>query len=353
MLSDSQKVIFVTGGTGLIGGELSIRLASRGHNVYLLTRAYSQNHAKQRIANRFHRSDVVVPENVYPVCGDICSPDLGLSIADKAFLKEKCELVVHAAGETAFNKVDSCFSVNAKGARNVRRVLEEWNNLQKTMYISTSSVNCESSCRFIEENSVINGYSNGYTRSKRKAEKEFVNSDLDFIIVRPSIVLAEGLQDRKFAREILWCIPIMFELGEVPFCADCRVDIVPVSYVVECIIGLLNTNTKHRCYHISSGENGYAICGDIYEFIQNHEHQRRIDFASKSTWNKPKHRHRYLMKALNYYIPFIESDLVYSNKRLKSELKDNTPKCPALKEYVLDMLRLIKREEAFSESRLP
>ena len=103
----------------------------------------------------------------------------------------------------------------------------------------------------IDEEAPYAGHANTYSRSKRRAEAIIRGSGLEIVIVRPSIVLSRGVRDRAMARSILWAVPIMGEVGEVPIDPDACVDLVPVDYVADAIAQLaVRPSLEHRLYHI-------------------------------------------------------------------------------------------------------
>ncbi len=56
---------------------------------------------------------------------------------------------------------------------------------------------------------------------------------------------------------------------------------------------------------------------------------------------------------LRYYLPFLNMDIVYDNRRLRDEIGDGAVTVPSVTEYAGDLLRLITLEEAEAESLDP
>ena len=126
-------------------------------------------------------------------------------------------------------------------------------------FVSTASVvTAPSGC--ITEEAPFAGHENPYTQSKREAEAIALASGLDIVIVRPSIVLSRGVDDRAMARSILWAMPIMIEVGEVPIDPHARVDLVPVDFVADAILHLAQKpQLAHRLYHVSAGSRSHSF----------------------------------------------------------------------------------------------
>lgn len=99
------------------------------------------------------------------------------------------------------------------------------------------------------------GYANDYIRSKRDAETLLRATGAAFISLRPGIVLSRGIDDPKLARNMLWAIPVMAELGNVPLDPSARLDFTPVDFVARVLAEMLLKNDfAYDCYHVSTGE---------------------------------------------------------------------------------------------------
>ena len=59
------------------------------------------------------------------------------------------------------------------------------------------------------------------------------------------------------------------------------------------------------------------------------------------------------MEAIEHYLPFIESDVVYINARLREELASDVPECPRFTHYCQGFINLITLRDAIRESAAP
>ncbi|MCW5851625.1 MAG: SDR family oxidoreductase, partial [Anaerolineae bacterium] len=80
-----DRVILLTGATGLVGGDVAQRYAARGVKVYALVRANSDAEAEQRLAARLPD----VAQRPIALAGDLTQPRLGLSEARWASLADE------------------------------------------------------------------------------------------------------------------------------------------------------------------------------------------------------------------------------------------------------------------------
>ena len=350
--------MLVTGATGLIGGEIAAHLAEREHQVWALVRAQNDAHAAERLRERFSRSGRKGLENITPVCGDISKPLCGLGEADLTTLRRECETIIHAAGETSFKNAKECNEINVRGASEIVQLARTWPKPPRIFFISTAYVCCGPAHANISEDAKPTDYANGYTLSKRHAEQVMLESGLDVTILRPTIVLSRGLNDRGFARSILWVIPAIAQLADVPIDADARLDMVPVDYVAQAVERLVGKGSlRYRCYHISAGPQASIKCSEIREVASRIYPEAvgvRLGGADEEKqFARRNRRYRALVRAVTYYLPFANSDVTYLNDRLAEELGEEMPACPKAAEYLAELTLQIGMEEAFEESRRP
>ena len=157
---DAVMKIFLTGATGLIGGEVAQRLVARGHEV----------------TAAIHRQPDVVGNDGKPVAVasrvaiDLAAPGLGLNEARTQHLAAHHDLILHCAATTRFDldaaayratNVDGTAALLALSARTDVPVL----------HVSTAYV-CGNRDGVIQEDDPLptDGFTNGYEASKAQAE---------------------------------------------------------------------------------------------------------------------------------------------------------------------------------------
>ena len=172
--------VFVTGGTGFVGGHLVRRLLAEGHTVRCLVRPTSDA-ADLKAAG----ADLVL--------GDVCSPD-GLVEAASG-----CEAAVHLAallGLWGRSEAD-LRRINADGARNVARACREA-GVGRFVHVSTPGVVGIRGLALATETDEMQP-TGAYERTKAEAERAvrevFADGAERFVIVRPDFVYGPG--DRR------------------------------------------------------------------------------------------------------------------------------------------------------------
>ena len=110
--------ILVTGGTGLLGRNIILKLQEKGHQIVLLLRN----------PHKFNIKD----EKIRIVKGDV----LEISDIEKAI--EGCDAVIHAAADTVQNhRSTDDYKVNTLGTKNILNACKK-NNIQKVVHVGSA-----------------------------------------------------------------------------------------------------------------------------------------------------------------------------------------------------------------------
>ncbi|HSW43993.1 MAG TPA: SDR family oxidoreductase [Phycisphaerae bacterium] len=350
--------ILITGVTGLIGGELVRRLASCGvGKVYCLIRPTAHANAADRLIERFRRGrERELPREanaVEAVPGDVTAPRFGMSDADARRVADSVDLVIHCASELSFIRDASCRQTNIAGMHNLINLVQECRRAPGLVHISTATVCGDTRHRTWKETDATHHadeHHNEYTRTKAAAERVLRDSGLPALVIRPSIVLSAELPSENFAKAILWFLPLLNEFEAVPIDPASRVDVVPVSFVVDAMIRLLERpSPRYDCYHVSAGPQQVMRCGHVARFLDEfHERANPLQLIRPEEWTPGIHR-RYVQSALQrkcfatirHYLPFLNMDVAYDNSRLREELGDEAARIPHVTDYLAGLLRLV------------
>jgi len=356
MMKDDSGTVLVTGGTGLIGGEVIATLLKRGWGVRATARGDSDAAARKRILERLGRSGKCrfSAERLRCLAGSVTSPDLGLRAEDF----EGVSAILHCAGETAFNEDEKCWKTNVGAAERLVELGRRLRKPPRLYFVSTASVVMEPRHAEITEDLPFGGYDNGYTRSKREAERVLTSSGLDVVVLRPTIVFSRGVEDRKMARAMLWVIPALIELGSAPVDPDSRMDIIPVDYAADAIERMLNVRSpRWRCYHISAGSRSSVTCSEFREAVARVDPRAsEITLSSKPATRPGRARDllkRRLEESISHYVPFMSADIVYSSARLQAEIGQGLGPSPKVSQYVDTLLGQFDYQEGIEESARP
>ena len=347
-----QKRVLLSGATGLIGGELMLTLAGRGVCSTALVRAGNSLEARARLLDRLQKSVLWKPEfadMVSAETGDIEAPNFGLSSA----VIQSAGVILHSAASTSFKPDAGVYPINIKAAENFAGILKTLKPSQRGFFVGTAAVTTEPR-GVITEDMAFAGYANDYIRSKRDAEKLLRAKGAPFVSLRPGIVLSRGINDAKLARNMLWSIPVMAELGEVPLDPLARLDFAPVDFIASAFAEmLLKSDLTHDCYHVSTGEASMTFQALADELALTMPGIKKLVMRGRDFVPAPKFaRQRWMFAALQPYLPFLTADAVFSNARLHAEI-GTLANAPAPISYLGDLLGAFSLSDAVRQMYTP
>lgn len=347
-----QKRVLLSGATGLIGGELMLLLAARGVASTAVVRAPDRAAANVRLMERLQKSVLWKPEFaafVSAEAGDIEAANFGLSQEVIA----SADVILHSAASTSFKPDAGVYPINIRAASNFAGILEKLRPSQRGFFVGTAAVTTEPR-GVITEDMPFAGYANDYIRSKRDAETLLRATGAPFVSLRPGIVLSRGIDDPKLARNMLWSIPVMAELGEVPLDPLARLDFAPVDFIAGAFAAmLLKENLAYDCYHVSTGEASMTFQALADELILTMPGIRKLVMRGHDFVPIPKFaRQRWMFASLQPYLPFLTADAVFSNARLREEIGMQA-EAPAPISYLGDLLGTFSLSDAVRQMYTP
>ncbi|WP_332777982.1 SDR family oxidoreductase [Polaromonas sp.] len=347
-----MQSVLITGATGLIGGELILILAARGVPTVGVVRAPDAQAARARLLERLQKSERWQPryaELVTAVAGDVCEPLFGL---DAATL-QAADVLVHSAANTSFKPGAGVFPINVKAAEQYAGILKTLRPSQRAFFVGTAAVTTAPR-GLITEDMPFDGYANDYILSKREAERLLRATGVPFVSLRPGIVLARGIDDAKLSRNMLWSIPVMAELGEVPLEPAARLDFAPVDFIAGAIAAmLLKPQLQHDCYHVSAGEASMTLQALADALTRQMPGIARVVMRGRDFVVTPEFaRQRWMHGALEPYLPFLNADAVFCNARLLAEI-GSAAQAPKPDDYLSELLQKFTLSDAVQQMYTP
>jgi thioester reductase-like protein len=246
--------VFVTGATGLIGGQVLARLLS----ARPVLRAYVLVRDPARWLSHASRLGID-PARVVPVRGDLRLPGLGLDRATRDRITQRLDAVVHAAAATSFSqRIEDARGVNVAGTRRVLALASEARRPVRFAFVSTAFVAGRRTGRIAEmDGGARLGWVNAYEQSKAEAEAVVTDAAPDRVIFRPSTVVCDGpdgqvSQYNAVHRALRLCwhgrAPML------PSAPGATVDVVTADYVADAIAALaLRDDVRNRTIHLCAG----------------------------------------------------------------------------------------------------
>ena len=236
-----MPVAFLSGATGLIGGELCALLAAQGWGVVALARSETPFLANDGtlIAADVYSGNAPGAGQVLRVRGDIGQPRCGLDKATVARLGEQIGCVIHCAASTAFNAADEEY--RRSNVAGTAHMLEIATN-RPFLHVSTAYV-CGTRDGPIAETASAEDavFANGYERSKADAEALVANSRRPWLIARPSVVVGAATDGhiRRFD-SIYGAFKLLAEgrIKVAPARPGASFNLVPVDFVATALAAL-------------------------------------------------------------------------------------------------------------------
>ena len=185
-------MILVTGGTGLVGAHLLLRLVKNDVIVKAIHRKESNLKAVEKVFNYYEPTGSDLFEKIVWVEADIND----ISSLEIAF--ENIDLVYHVAAFISFDPRDykQLLKVNAEGTANIVNLCIAF-NVKKICHVSTIGTigkSITNQCA-TEENTWSNQHVNVYALSKYEAEMEVWRASqegLSMVIVNPGVIIGPG-----------------------------------------------------------------------------------------------------------------------------------------------------------------
>jgi nucleoside-diphosphate-sugar epimerase len=283
----ADGALLLTGASGFVGQSVLARsLARTDRPVVVLVRAADDDAARARVASllgddamRTARAPLVA------VAADVTDFDVDDVVARLAARRIVVDEVIHAAACVRFDQtLDEARAVNVAGTRrmvSLARALHDERPLHRYVQVSTAYVAGSWTGRFTERDRRIGQtFRNAYEQSKIEAEELVVGSGLPVQVVRPSIVVGDRASGWTAAFNVLY-VPLRAlvagAVDAVPEQDGGLLDVVPVDYVADALLGLSDAPADGRTYHLTAGRHAITV-GEL------------ADLACRATGRKPPPR---------------------------------------------------------------
>ncbi len=374
--------LFLTGATGLVGGELLVTLSKRSevNKIYCLIRSENEEIATQRLEKVFAlHNDTFDTSRIIPILGNLFDDNLTESLKSNEQLKD-VDVIVHSAANTSFSRFndDQVEKANIGGLTKILLWAKELPNLQTFLYIGTATI-CGKDVkdRVVHEDESPNLEATHlvkYTYTKMKGElllREHLPED-KILIARPSIIMGDSRPIIPRSPVILWAMATINHLRLIPVNEHAQLDIIPVDYAAEAIVKLIFAKRKYSVYHISAGEEGSTTALRLSRTLEEYfDEMPPFNFISKSLLNQVKHwtkgklqpdselytyrkyldywketfedksKLRILFSGLDPYLDFMELGHVFDNSRLLEDV--DMPNSEPADVYIANSMNFVEK----------
>jgi thioester reductase-like protein len=332
-----KPAVFLTGATGFLGMEVLARLLEAGdRKVVALVRASDDAAAEDRlygVLNTLWRDPTPYQENVRAVAGDVTSAGLGLEQTQRTALAEEIGAVLHCAASISFDlPLDEARAINVEGTREVigfARECKALGRLERFLHVSTAYVSGKYEGTFRERQlDAGQEFRNTYEQTKWEAEHIVRDAgDLSPAIARPSIVMGESDTGWTPAFNVLYWPLRAFSRGlfdEIPSLPSAHVDIVPVDYVADALVQLLD-NHEEGVFNLVSGRDA-PFANELVELACDRFDRPRPAIVPQAA-DATDDDHGAV------YLPYFDMEVVFDDSRARGVLGPAGIRCPRLADY--------------------
>ncbi len=248
-------MIFVTGGTGLVGSHVLLKLAQQDIKFKALKRPDSTLDVCRKIFNYYNATQEF--DKIIWVDGDVNNiPSLEQGMKD-------CNLILHCAGLVSFSPSDAELlkHVNIQGTANVVNVALSCNVKKLGFVSSIAALGRNSTQGVVNEDSYFKAtkLDSNYAHTKYLSEQEVWRASaegLDVVIVNPSVILGPG-DWKKGSSRIFHKI-----YNGLKFYTNGSTGYVDVDDVASSLIQLLLSEVKNERFIVNGANLKYRDCFD-------------------------------------------------------------------------------------------
>jgi thioester reductase-like protein len=318
-----KSPVFLTGATGFLGMEVLARLLEAGErDVYALVRAADKPAAEARldgVLGKLWNDPAPYRARVHAVAGDLTQTGLGISQAERTQLAEEVGAVLHCAASITFDlPLDEARAINVEGTREViglAREAKAFGRLERFLHVSTAYVSGMYDGTFRERQlDAGQTFRNTYEQTKLEAERIVAAAtDLSPAVCRPSIVMGESDTGWTPAFNVLYWPLRAFSRGlfeTAPADPTARVDVVPVDYVADAIVYLLDRDDA-GVFNLTAGREAPTV-EDLLEMGSvrfGRPRPRLVDPGEPTA-----------LKDGEVYVPYFDMRVVFDDSRARAVL---------------------------------
>lgn len=372
MVDSSKNAVLLTGATGLVGGELLVRLlASRPFSpIYCIIRSRKLQPVRERRKGLLEWLEVSDEdaERVIAVEGDVTQKDLGLGDKYNELAARIVEVFDTAADVTFDQQLDEARRINRDGLQHMidfALTAQSASGFRRFNYVSTAYVVGDVAAGPDEHGNPR--FHNTYEQTKWEAEALLtqLGDTLPWTCYRPSVIMGNSQTGRTPHFRVLY-IPIRWVWLEgirvLPCDPNIRFDVVPVDYVADAIIAL---SIKPQCvgqtYNLTAGIERSITTAEFTELVveAGHQLQRRtgepltpkpdlIPFEQLPSISDDERTK--IEQIARSFLPHMIDEILFDDAETKAVLAGTGIECPSLRDYIRNLIYFAFKH--VSENRL-
>ncbi len=277
-----KQVILLTGANGFVGTQIARRLLQNKENSILaLVRAVDADEGARRLARNWWDWQELVEEignRVKVVCGDVCSPRLGLKESDYDSLVENVTHIIHTAADWRLVSLEEIRKTNVQGTANVievARKASKHHHFERFSHISTAYV-AGGRTGAVSETELTDefGFLTNYEQSKYEGELlvQAAKTEFPVSIFRPSMVVGDSQTGAIKTFNTFYYPLKLYLTGKrrfVPVSRSLRLNVIPVDYVAEAVTKLtFNPKAIGLTFHLVAPSKSLLTVGELLSYVK-------------------------------------------------------------------------------------
>ena len=363
-----RRSVLLTGATGLLGQYLLHDLLLKANPVAVLVRDSREARAAERIAQIVafwsERLGRKLPTPIV-LNGDLGQVGLGLTVADRCWLGQHCQTVLHSAANLSFRETPEGepWRTNLEGTKSLLALCRDV-GLSAWHQVSTAFV-CGRRAGIIAEEGRENGqgFHNPYEESKYQAEQLVrATPGIRATIYRPAVIVGDSRTGYTSSFNGLYrFLELAARLATVhstagqarlplrlPLSGDEVWNLVPVDWVSRAIVELLARPQWHgRTFHlVARSPVSTRLVRDVGAEVLN---LRGVEFVGSEAVEQPSLLEQRFHDGIREYWPYLGGNPVFASANTSAALPDLPP--PPVDRPMLE--RLIRFAVANRWGRIP
>ncbi len=277
-----KKNVLVTGANGFIATQIvRYLLANNDVTVLALVRANDAEIGTRKVEREWWDWPELIDAigtRIEVVCGDVCSPRLGLNEASYLDLASRVTHIIHAAADWRFVSLEELRKTNVQGTANVIEFAKEANkdhSLERFSYISTAYV-AGARTGTIAESELTEefGFFTNYERSKYEGELlvQAAKNEFPVSVFRPSMVVGDSRTGAIKTFNTFYFPLRLYLSGKMrfmPVSRSLRINIIPVDYVAMTIAQLtFEPKAEERTFHLVAPYESLPKLGELLDLTK-------------------------------------------------------------------------------------
>lgn len=357
---EKRNGILLTGATGLVGGELLIRLlASRPFSrIYCIIRSKKLQPFEERLNALIEWLEISDEDaaRIVAIEGDVTEKHLGLGDQYEKIASQVAEIFATAANVSFNLELEEARRYNLDSLKHIidfAKKAQFSGGFQRLNYLSTAYVIGDPSQSPDDQGRPR--FRNTYEQSKWEAEQllQAAKEWLPFTCYRPSVIMGNSKTGRTPNFRVLY-VPMRWVWLEgittLPCDPNIRFDVVPVDYVCDAIVAL---SIKPQCigkvYNLTAGPERSITNAEFCQLAveAGHEWQQRMGepltpepelVPFEKLPDISEEQRKKFEQIARSVMPYMVDELLFEDSETEEVLADTSIECPSLRDYIRNLI---------------